>query len=53
MKKILYTIAAAALCLTACQKELSEVQSFDPAKQEVATITAAATATPFPPLKRR
>ena len=39
MKKILYTIAAAALCLTACQKELSEVQSFDPAKQEVATIT--------------
>lgn len=39
MKKILYTIAAAALCLTACQKEMSEVQPAGPANQEVATVT--------------
>ena len=35
MKKILYIIAAATLCLTACQKELS----VDPANPDVATIT--------------
>ena len=39
MKKILYTIAAAALCLTACQKELSEVQPVDSAALEGATVT--------------
>lgn len=39
MKKILYIIAAAALCLTACQKEMSEVQPAGPANQEVATVT--------------
>lgn len=39
MKKILYTIAAAVLCLTACQKELSEVQPVNPADKELATIT--------------
>ena len=39
MKKILYSIAAAALCLTACQKEASEVQPVEQAGQEVATVT--------------
>ena len=45
MKKILYIIAATTLCLTACQKELSEVQSVDPAKPEVATVTVPFTVT--------
>ena len=39
MKKILYSIAAAALCLTACQKEASEVQPVEQAGREVATVT--------------
>lgn len=45
MKKILYIIAATTLCLTACQKELSEVQSVNPAKPEVATVTVPFTVT--------
>ena len=45
MKKILYTIMAATLCLTACQKELSEVQSVNPADQGVATVTVPFTVT--------
>lgn len=45
MKKIFYTFTAATLCLTACQKELSEVQPVNPANQEVATVTVPFTVT--------
>lgn len=45
MKKILYIIAAATLSLTACQKELSEVQPVNPVNKEVATVTVPFTVT--------
>jgi hypothetical protein len=38
MKKIFYTLATAALCLTACQKEISEVQPVNPTDNERPTV---------------
>ena len=45
MKKIFYIFAAVALCLTACQKEMTENQSVDPANKDAQTVTVPFTVT--------